>query len=149
MLLNDVKPDEIFVRAEDNVLVIVDYKKSKKTIHSFSEKQELNLEKLRKNRKDDMQAICAVHESGHAIISMIVLKTLPEMIYSVTAGSDSKGFVYTSFQWNYTSKEEIVKRIAMFLGVVMPRRKSFSVKIKLLPVLARIYPWQQGWQLRC
>lgn len=115
MMLKNIKPSDIVFKAEKDK-VIVQYLKGKKQLWSFSEKQELNLEKLRKNRKDDMQAINAVHESGHALMAMILLKTIPEMIYSVTADAESNGFVYTSFKWDYISREQVVKNIALMLG---------------------------------
>src|SRR5690606_25678358 len=66
--------------------------------------------------KDDLQAITAVHESGHAIISAILLKVVPEHVYSITTEQDANGFIYTKFPWNYLSKREIVCRVALFLG---------------------------------
>ncbi len=115
LILRKLNPSKILFRAEENV-VIVDYFKKEDLIYSFSEKQVLNLEKLRKNRQDDMQAITAVHESGHAIITIILLKTIPEIIYSVTADTNSHGFVYTKFQLEYVAKNQIEKRLAMYLG---------------------------------
>ncbi len=71
LILHKLNPSKITFRAEGE-FVVVDYLNSKNLIHSFSEKQVLNLERLRKSRKDDMQAITAVHESGHAIITIIL-----------------------------------------------------------------------------
>lgn len=74
------------------------------------------LEDLRKSKKDDMQAITAVHESGHAVISALLLRTIPEVVYSVTTSSDNSGFVFAKFVWKYISKKELVPRVAMYLG---------------------------------
>jgi hypothetical protein len=116
LIINKLNPSIIIFRAEQGDLITVDYFNRKNLIYSFSEKQVLNLERLRKNRKDDMQAITAVHESGHAIIAIILLKTVPEVIYSVTADTDSYGFVHTKLKWKYINKEQITKRLAMYLG---------------------------------
>jgi len=117
LIINKLNPSRIIFRAEQGDLVTIDYFNRKNLIYSFSEKQILNLEKLRKNRKDDMQAITAVHESGHAIIAITLLKTVPEVIYSVTADTDdSYGFVHTKLKWKYINKEQITKRLAMYLG---------------------------------
>jgi len=86
------------------------------SVRTFSEKIALTLEKLRTSKLDDMQAITAVHESGHALLSIFVMNTLPEVVYSVTTSSDTNGFVYSKFKWEYVSKKEIVNRIAMLLG---------------------------------
>src|ERR1035437_1962882 len=125
LIINKLNPSRIVFRAEGN-LVTVDYFKRKSLIYSFSEKQVLNLERLRKNRKDDMQAITAVHESGHAIIAIMLLKTVPEVIYSVTANTDSYGFVHTKLKWKYINKEQIAKRIAMYFGGYIAEKIVFG-----------------------
>lgn len=84
--------------------------------HQFQERMVLNLEKLRKNKKDEIQAICAVHESGHAVLSAVLLKCIPELIYSSTSGTDSRGFVFAKVRLNYISKREMVNRVATLLG---------------------------------
>jgi len=58
----------------------------------------LELGDLRKNRSDDLQAITAAHESGHAVLSTILMKTLPKVVYSVLSESEQQGFIYTSYQ---------------------------------------------------
>ena len=73
-----------------------------------------------------MQAITAVHESGHAIIAIMLLKTVPEVIYSVTADTDSYGFIHTKFKWKYINKEQIVKRLAMYLGGFVAEKIIFG-----------------------
>lgn len=84
--------------------------------YEFQERIVLKLEKLRRNKKDEIQAICAVHESGHAIISAILLKCIPESVYSATTGSDKRGFVFTKMRWDYVSKGEMRNRVAALLG---------------------------------
>ncbi len=85
-------------------------------VFHFQERMVLSLEKLRKNKKDEMQAICAVHESGHAILSSVLLKCIPELIYSSTSGSDNRGFVFAKLRWDYISKGELINRVATLLG---------------------------------
>lgn len=77
---------------------------------------ETPLEDIRVSNKDDMQAITAVHESGHVLISALLLKVIPDHVYSVTTETDANGFVYSKFPWKYVAKQEIVKRVAMYLG---------------------------------
>ncbi len=125
LILNKLNPSIILFRAEGE-FVVVDYFNRKKIIYSFSEKQILNLERLRKSRQDDMQAIIAVHEAGHALITIILLKTIPEIIYSVTADTNNHGFVYSKFQWNYTAKKQIVKFLAMHLGGYVAEKLIFG-----------------------
>jgi len=125
MIINKISPSKIIFKAEKDIITIEYYKDNKK-IHSFSEKQILNLQKLRKNRKDDIQAITAVHESGHAIISAILLKTIPEVIFSTTAEVENQGFVYTKFKWKYISRKEILFRLAMYLAGFVAEKIVFG-----------------------
>ena len=85
-------------------------------VHEKSLEVKTSLEDLRKSKKDDMQAITAVHESGHAILSAILLKTVPEVIYSVTSDAFSEGFVFAKCAWKYISRKELVPRVASYLG---------------------------------
>jgi hypothetical protein len=85
-------------------------------VYHFQERMVLSLEKLRKNKRDEMQAICAVHESGHAILSSVLLKCIPELIYSSTSGVDKRGFVFAKLRWDYVSKGEMINRVATLLG---------------------------------
>ncbi len=92
------------------------YMRGAKEFHSKSVKVEMQLEQLRKNRMDDQQAITAVHESGHAILSASLLKLVPEVIYSVTSDADNNGFMYSKSKWDYITRDEILPRAAMLLG---------------------------------
>jgi len=96
--------------------VRVEYIQQEDILHKLELRQELSLEKLRCNRKDDVQAITAVHESGHAIISAILMNMFPEYILSTSAGSGSSGLVYAKLRWNFVSRKEILKRLALFMG---------------------------------
>lgn len=84
------------------------------------------LEHLRKNRKDDLQAITAVHESGHALLSAVLLKVIPEMIYSVSSDADSHGFIYTRSEKEFLSKNELIPKAAMFLGGLVAEELIFG-----------------------
>ena len=91
-----------------------------------SDKLISTLEHLRKNRKDDLQAITAVHESGHALLSAILLKVIPEMIYSVSSDADSHGFIYTRSEKEFLSKSELIPKAAMFLGGIVAEELIFG-----------------------
>jgi len=125
MILNNLKPTAIRFKAEKD-MVVIDYLIKTEVIFSIKEKLVLNLDKLRKNNKDDIQAITAVHEAGHAILSIILLKTIPEVIFSTTADSENHGFVYTKFKWKYISRKEVIPRLAMFLGGYMAEKLIFG-----------------------
>ncbi len=115
MLINNLSPDKIVFSYEEG-FVHVKYYLGKSLKHTFKEKQLLNLEKLRQCKKDDLQAIIAVHESGHAILTALLLKTVPDTIISSAVDNGVGGFVFSKIKWNYVSKKEILARIAVYLG---------------------------------
>jgi len=124
-IINKVKGNKVKITYNDG-FVSIDYFLKKKVVFHFKEKQILKLENLRKNKKDDIQAITAVHESGHAICSVFLMKTIPEVIYSITAEANSHGFVFTKYLWNYISKKEIINRLSMLLGGYAAERIVFG-----------------------
>lgn len=99
-----------------NMCLICDYRKEQKTVYSSQTVITTTLENVRQSKRDDLQAITAVHESGHAVLSIILLKTIPDVVYSITTDADSQGFVYSSFAWKYISRKELIPRVAMMLG---------------------------------
>jgi cell division protease FtsH len=111
---------------KDIAVLKIGFVKDSKVIHTLLDEQPLVLGKLRKEKLNDEQAITAVHESGHAVLSSILMKTVPESIFSVTADSNSQGFVLARPQWNYVSKKEIINRLAVLLGGLAAERMVFG-----------------------
>ena len=110
------------------VELCVDFYKGSEIVHTFKQEQKLVLGKLRKEKKDDQQAITAVHESGHAVLSSILMHTIPTSVFSVTADNQSLGFVLSRPEWNYVSKGEIVNRLAVLFGGIEAERLIFGDK---------------------
>ena len=77
---------------------------------------DLNLEPLRKSKNDELQAITAVHESGHAILSAALLNVVPELVVSVTSDTDSTGYVYCKREKKYLTRDEIIRKAAVLMG---------------------------------
>jgi len=116
---------EIFLKTLDidsllfsvsNKCLICDYRKEQKTVYTSQTEITTTLENVRQSKRDDLQAITAVHESGHTVLSIILLKTIPNVVYSITTNADSQGFVYSSFAWKYISRKELIPRVAIMLG---------------------------------
>lgn len=134
VFINGYWNDRMVFRAEngggkdDTINVCVDFFRNKEKIHTFKQEQKLVLGKLRKEKKDDQQAITAVHESGHAILSSILMLTIPTSVFSVTADSKSLGFVLSRPEWNYVSKGEIINRLAVLFGGIEAERLIFGDK---------------------
>lgn len=95
-------------------------------IHRLVDQHMLELGKLRREKRNDEQAIVAVHESGHAILSSILMRTIPETVLSVTADSESNGFVLARPEWNYISKKEVINRLAVLLGGFIAEQLIFG-----------------------
>ncbi len=110
----------------DYATLLIDFICNGKSIHRLTDKHLLVLGKLRKSRYDDEQAIVAVHESGHAILSTLLMRTLPNAVFSVTADSSSDGFVFARPEWNYISRKEIINRLAVLLGGLVAERIIFG-----------------------
>ena len=77
---------------------------------------ELSLNELRKPKLDNLQAIVAVHESGHAIVAYFLLHEIPVVIYSVTTDSDIYGFTYSRSEQKYITHNQVLKKVAAMLG---------------------------------
>ncbi|GHB49475.1 hypothetical protein [Mongoliitalea lutea] len=125
MILNKLNVCCVKVKAKgENIQV--EYYQGESVVHIFFLEQPLVLEELRKSKQDDFQAISAVHEAGHAIISTILLRTIPEVVVSTSAEVGTGGFVHTKFKWKYISKKEIINRLALFLGGYVAERLVFG-----------------------
>lgn len=99
-----------------NKKLACDYRKKQQNVYSLETDITTTLENVRQTIKDDLQAITAVHESGHTVLSIVLLRTIPDVVYSITTDADSQGFVYSSFAWKYISRKELIPRVSMMLG---------------------------------
>lgn len=104
----------LFISREESIEI--EYYDGESLLHTAVIQQPLTLGELRKCKQDDLQSIIAVHESGHAILSVVLLRILPEVVYSNTASADIGGFVHSNIKWKYISRHEILNRIAVHLG---------------------------------
>lgn len=111
-----------------NKRLVCNYRKDQHTVYTSQIEVTTTLGDVRKSKRDDLQAITAVHESGHTVLSIILLKTIPEMVYSVTTDSDNQGFVYANFAWKYISRKELIPRVAMMLGGYVAEELIFGIE---------------------
>lgn len=125
VVINKLNVDTIHFEIIKNKLVI-NYIQDLERVHQKEFSLTLIFSDLRKTKKDDMQAICAVHESGHAILNVVLMQTLPEMIFSVTADSESDGFVFAKYDWDYIAKNEFLPRVAVMLGGLVAEEIVFG-----------------------
>ncbi len=110
---------------DGNILLCSFYNQSK-LIKVSEERIITHLGDLRDNRLDDLQAITAVHESGHAILSALLLKNVPKAVYSVSSDEGTDGFVYSSKKKNYLSKADLINMAATGLGGIVAEEVVFG-----------------------
>lgn len=110
----------------ENQKLICSYRKDEQEIYHKEVMVNCGLANLRQNKMDDEQAITAVHESGHAILSIVLLSTVPELILSITSDADNNGFVYTKPKRKFITRNDIKKRVAMMLGGLVAEELIFG-----------------------
>ena len=123
--LNQLEVDNILFDNKENI-VQYKFQKEFKTIYSLDDTLELNLEKLRKPTRDDAQAITAVHEAGHAVVSIVALNLLPEYICSTTSDTESAGFMILNNKRKYLPKQEALNNIAVCMGGLVAEKIIFG-----------------------
>lgn len=125
ILIQNLKSNKISLSVKEGKLVCEFYRDNK-LIFTYSDSITYNLERLRMATLDENQAIAAVHESGHAVLSIALLKEVPELVVSVTSDADTLGFMYSKSIKKYTSKNEIVPHTAMLLGGIAAEELIFG-----------------------
>lgn len=81
-------------------------------------KEKLRVEILRESKKDDTQALVAVHESGHFVMYAKLFHKMPKSVRSVTTDVNSGGFMMPEIKPNDRpqSAKEILDMIKVSLG---------------------------------
>jgi hypothetical protein len=87
--------------------------KNKKDV--FKYKIETCLEDLRLINNNQVQALVAVHEAGHALVSSLVLSLAPEEILSKTA-SEAQGYCLFRYGHNPKTKAYLLNQIKVLLA---------------------------------
>lgn len=125
MLKLDKKVDNIIVDFHNKSL-IVKYLSASEIIKTTKNALNLQVEKQRISKQDDLQSIIAVHESGHAVLAGILLRSLPNFILSQTAANDILGMTNYPKTTPYVSKDIFMKQAAVFLGGYMAEKLVFG-----------------------
>ena len=93
---------------------------------SFVVLQKIN--SLRKSAKNDLQAIVAVHESGHALASMFLAKVVPEYVITKTVDSESNGFAYILLPEEIITFRLLKDQIKIGLGGYLAEKLLFGTE---------------------
>ena len=126
ILKNNLKTDQLRVYIEEESQLACGFYENEVLKFTYSDTLHLSLESLRKPKKDEMQAIAAVHESGHAILSSVLMGNIPELVLSVSSDADAEGFVYSKNQKNFVSQKEIIPRLSVQLGGIIAEELIFG-----------------------
>lgn len=92
----------------------------------------LRIESLRIARKDNRQALVAVHESGHAILSMLLLRQIPMQVFSATVDYERDGLVSKPICNAIHSQTWLKRKVAVLLGGLCAERLVFGEEGKTL-----------------
>lgn len=114
------------IEDKENASMNMDFFKEKDKIHTFNQKIGMDLGKLRQEKRDDVQAIVAVHESGHIVLSCVLTNTVPQSAFSVTADSNSSGFTFSKKSWKYMSRKDIINQLAVYMGGYLAEKLIFG-----------------------
>lgn len=96
---------------------------NKEVVYDY--KVECNLQKLREGDSSQIQALVAVHEAGHALVSCIATKLVPIEVLSKTADL-SEGYCRNNFKDLIQTKEFLLKRLQVLLAGIEAEKFVFG-----------------------
>jgi hypothetical protein len=117
---------QVHLSFSDGILESKYYDSNKTLVGDLNMVLKLSLDKIRENRKDEMQAITAVHESGHAILMYLLEGKIPDAIYSVSAELGTSGFVFINEKNKFMSRKSLLSKTAMLLGGIVAEQIIFG-----------------------
>lgn len=111
-----ISPDRIIVKVVRNSLIF-QFLNDAKLIFNHTEKLSLHLNEVRRSKNDELQAVTAVHESGHAIASALIMQEIPLQILSVSSDPKTAGMVITGTKERMVwGKQYIIQKAAVLLA---------------------------------
>jgi DNA polymerase IIIc chi subunit len=112
----------------DNDNFVINFISKEKVVgqKSFVVLQKIN--SLRKSAKNDLQAIVAVHESGHTIAAMMLAKVVPEYVITKTVDSESNGFAYILLPEEIITLRLLKDQIKIGLGGYLAEKLIFGTE---------------------
>ncbi|MCC5917790.1 MAG: hypothetical protein JJU02_10755 [Cryomorphaceae bacterium] len=119
------KDNHIFMEIEGNC-IRVDFLLHTLEIHQIKIPLHNKIHALRQSKRDDFQAVTAVHEAGHVVCNGILLKQLPVVVYSQTTNEKNGGFMLNDQGYTLQFQNEILPRLAVFLGGIAAEEFVFG-----------------------
>ena len=125
MVVHELRAEVIELSAEPSKLV-VRYLHGDREVHVLRLDDQRVLEELREPSRDDTQAVTAVHEAGHAVLSVVLQKMLPTGIISRSASAGQGGFVQRPDRPDLIAKCDILPELAVLLGGITAEAAVFG-----------------------
>jgi cell division protease FtsH len=117
--------DTVSIKVKRDIMIIA-YRKG--AINKYKENHKLlsSLDFLRQPKRDESEAITAVHEAGHAVLVAHLLEQAPQIVTAVTTDSAIEGFVLSRPKYKYFPKRELIMHAAVRLGGLMAEKLIFG-----------------------
>lgn len=104
----------------------IDLLNGKQKIKSLTLPVLQKINSLRKSTKNDLQSLVAVHEAGHTIAAMMLVKIIPEYVITKTVDSESQGFAYIILPDEIETRRLLIDRIKIGLGGYVAEQLLFG-----------------------
>jgi hypothetical protein len=95
---------------------VIEFIENKKVVSTLKLPFLQKVNSLRKSIKNDLQAMVAVHESGHVVAALMMIGVLPEYVITRTVDSESQGFAYILLPEEIETKRLLIDKIKISLG---------------------------------
>ena len=126
LFTEELNADQLLISIKDSNQLIGTFYKSAKIVKVQLVEIELVLQPLREPKQDESQAIVAVHESGHAVLSIALMQVIPELVVSSTTNNDCTGFVFYKDDRKFMSKKDVILKAATLLGGLVAEELLFG-----------------------
>lgn len=122
------------------VAKVLDKKHNTLGVYEYSVKLRLKHLRISKDN-DDMQALCALHESGHFVMYAKLFGRIPEKLVSKTADTNSSGFMMEDVDKakKITSKQDYLNQLCVLLGGYVAEKKIFGDKNRTAGASSDLY----------
>lgn len=107
--------NHVILKWENSCLIKI-FQNSSGEVFQSDQILELSVSKLRISRKDELQAVTAVHEAGHTLISIGLMNKVPESVHSVTSSNEIAGFTKTSDKSRCLSFRQLKAKLTVLMG---------------------------------
>ncbi len=85
-----------------------------------------DIRELKNPEKDDKQALCATHEAGHAVTSMLLTNTVPDSVVSRSIKKGRDGFTSLPYREEPLTKNELDQHGKMLFGGMVAEEMVFG-----------------------